>query len=370
MPKLAAMPKEPTGVRPDDRFRMSEPSVWQFWRHGVTSSLLDTYLTCREQCRLAYVEGLNSKNVPLSIEFGSCGHWILEQAYTEFLAKRQDAKHFLKNVRDWVHTWMPKYEKHWRSQVSHPSQKQQDQQELVYGLGEATLPYYFLRWKGDFTGDYGGMPAGVTRPASWEKLEEIFTVPWTYKDGKQTFLRGRRDGLFRDTKGARWIFDTKCRSVITPDEDLAELPFDLQQGTYLYATALEYRQAPRGTMMNIIRRPGQRRGKAESLPKFIERIEKEVSQAKNWGHYFMRYSMKVSPQEIVGFKDRTLGPVMDELRGWWEGSVPHYLNPRGLRSKYGPCSLFKVITQNDTTGCYRRRIPFPELPELNLARAA
>src|SRR5687767_5785188 len=64
-----------------DLFRGEQPSLWKFHEHGVTSSFLNSYLTCKEQTRLCYVEGWGSRTVPLAFEFGTACHWILEQAY-------------------------------------------------------------------------------------------------------------------------------------------------------------------------------------------------------------------------------------------------------------------------------------------------
>ena len=338
-------------------FRGQARSLWNFWEHGVTSSFLSSFLSCREQTRLSYVEGLTSRHTPLAFEFGTCCHWVLEQAYSRL----QVMPVYPQPGAEMVKGWIKQYEKKWLKDTPDPIMRQLEQQELVYGLAEAVLPSYFNRWAGDFNGGTYVYGNTSTAPKKWVNLEEVFNIPYTFSDGRVCPRRGRRDGVFRDRRGKLWVFDTKCRSIINHEDALDTLPSDLQQMFYSDCTETQYGETPAGVIMNIIRRPGQRRGKDESLKAFCERVRKEVENPKNFDHYFVRYELVLDKNDLDEWRQKMLNPLMDDVRAWWEGRAPHYMNPNALISKYGRCPLFLPIVKNDTSMCFRRKKCFSEL---------
>lgn len=346
-------------------FRDEFPSLWNFHEHGVTSSFLNSFLTCREQTRLHYVEGWASRHVPLAFEFGTCCHWILEQAYSPDNIRK--IKPMLETAFEqlplWIQLQVDTYEKKWLEQVTLPSQKQLEQQELVYGMANAILPSYFTRWNGDFLGKYS-YHNGTTAPVKWDSLEEVFEIPYEYPDGLVVPIRGRRDGVFYDKRNKLWVFDTKCRSVINDDDALDTLPFDLQQMLYLYVTRVQKEVNPAGVIMNILRRPGQRRGMDEALTDFLERIAAEYAKPAKFDHHYKRYEMAIDRNEISDWKADMLDPLMLDVRAWYEGTAPHYMNHNALITKYGKCGMFLPICKNEFSQCYRREHCFSELAEV------
>lgn len=342
------------GMQPLSLFRGTELSLWDFFRDGVTSSFLNSFMTCREQTRLSYVQGWGSRRVPLAFEFGTCVHWILEQIYGEPAASWEDTKDIVALIDD--------YQFRWRKEVKMPSKHQLDQQELVYGMAEVVLPFYLQRWAGDFDGKKR-YPSDPEPPAEWLSLEEDFMVPFTFPDGKVVPIRGKRDGVFKTKKGRVKVFDTKCRSIINDDDILDTMPLDLQQMLYLWATQTEMKAPPAGMILNVVRRPGHRRGKEETLADFLERMRQDVSKKARWDHFFVRYEMAITPGEINSWYKDVLTPILHDVRGWWEGRHPHYANHSALVTKYGRCQLFQPIVKNDYTDCYRRDRAFSELGE-------
>lgn len=357
---------------PKSYFRGIQPSLWNFYKHGVTASFLDSFLTCREQTRLAFVEGWSSRDLSLAIEFGSCCHWMLEQTYGSFPSYDDGLKHVWENLADAVTDLIKKYHQKWLSQVDAPTQRQLQQQEFLYGLAEGVLPTYFRRWDGDFNGGKYTFANNTVCPVKWVSLEEVFESQYTYPDGLQVPIRGRRDGVFISPKGGVWIFDTKCRSVIKDDEILETLSSDLQQMLYATVTMKEMKENPQkyggrtvptGTVMNIIRRPGQRQKSYPNLKSLLEKVRSEVSNPKKFDHYFIRYQMVFEKDEIQKWKKETLDPLMLDVRGWYEGTTPHYAAHRNLTTKYGKCFMYLPMVKNDYTQCYRRSVPFNELQE-------
>lgn len=319
-------------------------SRWNFWEEGVSSSLLNLWLTCREQFRLEVVEGWRSHNTPFYFAFGTCSHWCLQQAYAK--PEIPNAKGVAKLVGD--------FERLWKKERPQAPQKQRESQEKVYGLAEALLPTYFQRWAGDFPGEKYPRRHNTVQPKTWEGLEKRFEYTYTYPDGKKVPIRGTRDGLIYDAKRKLWLFDSKFRSVINEEDTLDTLPHDFQQMLYLLVTMEEYKQAPAGTVMNIARRPGHRQGQNEGLREFLKRVAKDVANPKRWDHYFMRVQMDITPREIQEWRTTQLDPLMLDVRAWWEGRAPHYMNPNALISKYGRCQMFNAIVFKNYNGLYRR----------------
>lgn len=363
-------------------FRGGPVGVWDLWRDGVTSTFIDSFLTCREQCRLAYVEGLTSRSLPLALEFGTCIHWCLEQIYGDKAVANDVADPAMRTriataiVDDYIVEW---------GKVNlGPTAAQVEQQELVYGLAEIILPHYLTRWAGDFTGTYDKRwPNATDHPVEWLSLEEHFKIPYVYPDGKQTWLQGRRDGVFLNRQGKMRVFDTKCLSVIDDAVILDTLGINFQGMVYLWVTWQQaiknaiainagdtvYRSkaiaalAPVGSVQNVVRRPGQRRKDGEPLPTFLGRVRADVKDTGRYGHYFTRYQATVVPSEILAWKRSTLDPIMADVRAWYEGTAAHYTSHRNLVTKYGKVGLFDAIVKGDLSNCRKRTNPFPELSE-------
>lgn len=326
-------------------FQGVHPSNWDFWVEGVSSSLLGSWINCREQFRLGVIEGWRNPKTPIYFAFGTCGHWVLQHAYEqEDLPSQKD-----------VRSLVGDYEKLWKSEWPNPPASQKQTMEMVYGLNEAILPTYFRRWAGDFPGEKYPVAHNTARIKKWVALEKRFKIQYVYPDGAFTWINGTRDGLFEDKHGDLRVFDSKFRSVINEADTQETLPSDLQQMLYLWSVLEEKGEAPAGTLMNITRRPGHRRGQQESLKEFFARVAKDVSNPRKWDHNFFRIEMDITKKEILQWKARVLDPLMWDIRGWWEGRHPHYQNPHALISKYGRCSLFNAVVHGNFSGLVRRK---------------
>lgn len=325
-------------------FRRKDESRWSFWEDGVSSSLIALWLQCREQFRLEVVQGWRNFYTPLYFSFGTCGHWILQQAY----AKKDPPD------KTGVRKFVSQFEKLWRKEWPNAPQGQLDVQEQVYGLAEAVMPAYFIRWAGDFPGHKYPCRHNTATPRKWLGLETQFSVEHVFKDGKVLRVRGTRDGMLEDAKNELRVFDSKFRSVINEEDTLDALPKDLQQMLYNWATWEDTGQCPGGTTMNIVRRPGHRRGKEESWKNFFSRISKDLHDPKKWDHNFIRMEMDITKREIEDYYENVLSPIFEDMRAWWEGRSPHYMNPNALVSKYGRCAMFQPITTGRFPGMFQR----------------
>lgn len=353
-PKAPAITVKKAAIQLPSGF--AHTKFWNLYKHGLTASSIEKWLSCHEQFRLTYVEGWSSHNVSMAIEFGSCVHWVLEQVYqkgnTEFPTPKE------------VELLVLDYQQYWEKLVQAPTATQLEQQEMVYALAEATLPSYFRRYNGDLTGNYNFKLEGVDAPVKWVKLEEVFKYDYKMPDGRIIPLRGRKDGTFLNKKDQLFVFDTKTKGQINEETIAAMLPVHFQMMLYLWIEAQQSEIYPRGVQLNIYRRPLLRRGKEESLPDFALRVKTDCSQQSRFDHYFTRLQMVITKSEINHWHDTTLLPILTAIQQWYHGISPHYATHAALGT-YGPCDTFGMILNGDQTGLYKRRHVFPELPEVN-----
>ena len=299
--------------------KMKEDNMgWDLYKNGISVSFLQSFLTCQEQCRLKYIEGWMPKKVPLSMQFGSLCHKILE----------------LHNVEEGTKAYRKEFKK--EKDLILPSEY--EQLEMAELLAEAIMPAYFEAWGAN------------DKKRKWLVKEHRFSMK---VEGVK--FKGFLDGVFRDDQGGIWLFESKFMSQIDDDVIQDSITFDLQCMAYLkYLTTRYDPKTIKGVCYNIVRRPGQRRGANESLQKFQARIKNEVSKLSNRDHYFKRWLMHITPEEIDKYWDKVLLPVVRHVIHWWDNGMPSYPNPMSLVTKYGKCDMFDLIVFDRTEG-YRKR---------------
>lgn len=340
--------------------------VWNLFRDGVTTSFLDVWNDNKEEARLAYVEGWTPNSTPLALEYGTCMHWCLEQLYRNWSGTAPDM------AEETCHHYVEQYKQVWTSLNRDPSTEAIQQQELVYGFAEITLPNYLKRWDGDFTGKYTHMENPSTHPKKFISLEEEFSVPYVYPDGLTIDLHGKRDLVFAGKDGMERVLDSKCLSMVKDEQIMDMYPTDLQQMTYLLVRFIETGKMPVGSVKNIIRRPGHRRGNKrgvdEPLVDFLARIKTDVSDVRQWDQkskdttgWFVRFEMTITEQELLEWKLNTFDPMMLDLRNWFEGKAPHYSVDKHAVTSYGPSRMYAPLIKKDFSRVYKRTRPFPEL---------
>lgn len=348
--------------------------IWNFWRDGVTPSMLKAFDEDRKGAELKYVQGWTARSEGMGIAFGNCMHRCLEWVYDEF------PKITEKNVFDGsvdnttlkvaCDTFVVQYKHEWAASHPDPTTETLQQQELVYGIAQATLPSYIKRWSGDFWGKYDFMPNPSSHPVTYEALEGEFKVPYVYPDGMCVWLRGKRDMKFRDSKSNKFVLDTKCLSVISDRDIINMFPVDLQQNCYLLADLIDTGEMALGVIKNVIRRSAHKRKKDESLPDFLKRMAEDIADAKQWDvkgpkgettGWFARFEMQTSETELLDWKANWLDPLMQDVRMWVEGITPNYPTEGGMAGKYGTSDVFEPIVNSNYNNLYQRSKPFPEL---------
>jgi hypothetical protein len=322
-------------------------------RDGVTYSLLSTFLDCRYKARF-YLQGWSSKFYGFALVFGGVTHKILEWVYDDF----RNGKLTHVPTDQYVKRQIRRVEKLWHSENPTPVPSMLEHIELTLLLLEGVLPIYFQYWKKDF------------ESVQWERVETVFNLPFTVtsRDGvtMKTRLRGKVDGSYRlprkrsKVMSRPWLFETKTKSRMNESTLADILPFDTQANIYLGALRQLDGTVPSGLLYNIIRRPGLRQKKGESLPAFATRVKDDVAVRPDF--YFVRMEVSVTEQEMDAFREGLSDLVSDFLL-WWKGDQGHYRNTNHCENKFGTCPFIGLCLRNDTTGYHKREKLFQELEE-------
>jgi hypothetical protein len=319
-------------------------------RDGVTFSLLTTFKNCREKARL-FLNGWASTKNSLGTVFGSLTHGVNQRMYEDVMSGK------LTKVpsEDYIKAVCRKVETIWKEENPRADAESLQYLEFSMILLEALMPLYFRYWGKDFQ-------------FIWNRVESEFKVPIEieHPSGKiiKTFIRGKMDGSFRRrTTGRPSLFETKTKAYLGErgEGDLADiLPHELQANIYLIHLWWLEKVLPEGLLYNIIRRPGLRQKKKESVVKFARRVAEDVR--KRPEYYFVRIQMLVTKKDLER-NELELRDLVSDFILWWNGLAGHYKNSDYCQNKYGTCANLPICARGDYTGFYRRDKVFRELAD-------
>ncbi len=325
-------------------------------RDGVTFSLLTSWKNCRERARL-FLNGWTSKRGSLGLVFGSLLHGILQRMYERV---QTDSGRLSKSayVALQVKEAIKEVEAIWHKENPRADGETLQYLEFSMILLEALMPVYFRYWAKDLQ-------------FQWDRVEHEFKnameVEHPSKPGRRlkTFIRGKMDGSFRKDKTMRrsWLFETKSKSNLGEkgEGELADiLPHELQSNIYLLNLAREEKVLPKGLLYNIIRRPGLRQKKKESVLKFARRVAQDIEKRPEW--YFIRIQMTVEQRDL-NRAELELNDMVGDFMLWWNGLAGHYRNSDACQNKYGTCPMLPICSRGDYSGFYKRKTVFRELAD-------
>lgn len=322
--------------------------LWD-WTKGITQSGIESFLACREQFALGYVDGWAPRKFSEALEFGSMFHFMQEKigsAPPEIIAKE-----------------VTKSYEATRKKTILPSEL--NDLELTLAKVEAIFPLYVECWQED------------DAKIQWLEHEQVFRVDHKFLtvDGapSQTTLTGMRDKGYR-RNGNLGLFETKTKSSIDDVAIQDGLRADLQTLLYLLALRYEYNEEPKEILYNIVRRPQLKLKKDEHVSAFKQRIIEDIKERPEW--YFRRFEVTVVPGDIDLFVETTLDPVLRNMLQWWESiktdptkrweSPYHYRSLPALMTKYGKAWHYNLTVRGLKNEYYRKSSPFPELELSNL----
>lgn len=357
------------GATEDDIKNMSNRPLWKGPEiDGITFSLLNRYLTDKERFRIYTYEGLAPKQAFSHIlEFGNMWH-ICE----ETIAKKDGNGLWKESLKDYA----VKLCKRFPYNVTDI--------DKWYNVCLALFPVYrkFRKEREKYN-------------KRTSLLSEYpFHVRIHLPSGYNVLLRGKWDSVYilrKDGQLGIWLHENKTKGEIDEERIGKQLKYDLQ--TMLYLVALrqhckgKFRYPVMGVVYNVVRRPlsggkytirqhapSKKNPNGESKQDFYKRLNQVFNEDPK--HFFKRWVVKITDDDIDKFQQQTLIPLLTELCVWWStiveckgnpfGAIPglHYRMPYGIYnplSDNGHTEYDDYLDSGNTAGLEIKQTVFPEL---------
>lgn len=305
------------------------PDDYDLKRDGITQSLLSDF----QCCPLRFLLGINRWELVEGdrvFEFGNIYHDILDRC---FQLSRFPSKATLKG-------WLKNYSRKRKKELSSMALYEFDKQ---LALAEMILQEYFKHYDDEFENIQVDVP------------EQLFDI-----DFYGFRLKGKKDlRFYYYNKDNVWLMEHKTKGRI--EEDILEdvLNFDLQNLFYLTADDIEYEAGMKNVLYNIIRNPGHKFGKDETLEQYIERIRKFIQ--KDPDYFFIRYACPYTEQNKKRFVNE-LKIKLELLNQFMEGFIPFYRNECACKMPF-KCKYLRACSSGKLVGYKQRDKMFPELED-------
>lgn len=337
---------------------------------GITFSLLSRFLCCRERFRLLVVEGLKTgEGFNHRLEYGNMWH-TCEEAYAQSRKDPTVSKRWKESVNATLTTYAQKLYQ------DYPLSR--DEIEKWYEVCKLQFPFYVNYW--DYKTKQRGTEHRVSLPGMQEK---VFDMTYNLPSGRTVRLKGKWDSVDLVGIGRNQhieLMENKTKGDIVPEQIIRQLTFDLQTMLYLVTLRQHYDSDDseydgsmvQGVLYNVVRRPlsGGKgtivRHKAkgskpeEAKSDYYRRVAQYIANEPE--HYFMRWQVSITQEDIIKFKRECLDPILEQLCDWWTwinlGKDPFHRNLQqaGLDVKAGggvhfryPYGIYNPLTEGKPT---------------------
>lgn len=310
--------------------------LWNLPENGLTQSLVNTFFICPERLRLEYGEGYSEKKTPDHLQFGNVFHKVVELKYSnpEF-----NDKDLTRVIEEEIVKQLHKVE------FAMTDEKVEIAIERLHAMVEVTARQYFKY--------YEKKDANI----SWESMEEVFQVECESLSGRKTKLNGKKDGIIRDSKGGKWLFETKTKGDISDSSLMDRLKYDLQVNMYIYAEELATGERPIGVLYNLVKRPALRMKVNENPFTFAARCEDDIKALPS--DYFRRYEVFIDEGEHFKWREE-FKSQLDIIWDWWDGKY-RFKNSGACYGAWGPCKFIPLCSSGSEAQLIKRTDVFPEL---------
>jgi len=305
------------------------PSEYTLRYTGITQSLIMNWLSCRRKFMLS----INRYEAETSINMtglGSMGHGILEEIY-KYGKIPSDKK-----INKWIDKWIKKNKKDLRGKTTEDIEL--DATKIFILMSE-----YVQHYKKDF------------KVLKVIDIEKEFAIKIKVND-KTILLRGKRDGRFITGK-KNVIMEHKFKARISEDPIELKLSFDFQNLFYLVTSDIELKKIFNEVIYNIIRNPGMRPHKGETLKKYGIRLRKDIQSRPEF--YFIRYRVNYSEKDKKKFREE-LNLKLSEIHDCIKGKLPTYKNEASCVTGW-ECKYLRACSSNCMNGFKQKEKLFSEL---------
>ena len=312
----------------DDEHSAPRRPFWDLWEDGVRETLLESFVRCRETCRLQFLEGWSSHARYQTHELRDAVRWSQWKARRAALFEPE----MLVN----------KYRRLWTKYVPDPPAERVWKQEVVFAYTQVFLEAAFRHWPDDLQ-------------RTWTAVCPTTRVPWMYPDGRTAPVGGRVLGM-EDGSGRLWLFDT----YLAPHSTIRQLkewgPLSLRTALGLYVLRQITGKMPAGVIFNLLDRP------VYAWPETARDLEDAIQQSRRQFEAvpracLHRAQVRIPRRRFDQCVNGLLAPLMNDVRAWAEGGN-HYLNAANL---YPYTEMYAAVVRGDFSRCYRRKSAFGPL---------
>lgn len=304
--------------------------AWDLYRDGISSSFIRAWLQCREKVFLNYSQGHTRLMTKDALRFGQFFHRVLE-LYKPLTAKQA---------------------------------VQQAMEEIKQGLNWGLLPADVVSFYHEIELKTLLLIQGYERHYNsddslmWIDRERYFKI-----NLYGVPVCGIIDGIFEDSNGCVWLFESKTTSRMNLSLKEQLLSMDLQ--TLLYSRVL-IEMFPdrtfRGIYYNVIRKPQLRQRKNELPAEFYNRIAIDIQSRP--GFYFNRIEHVMFKNQVIEWGDKILKPILNDIQRWYAGKLAHYKNPTACNGDFGICFYFPICSRGDHSQFRKKTRPYEHHPEI------
>lgn len=296
---------------------------------GITQGLIMCFLKCRREFMLRLDEwGKESKKITFAN--GSITHDSLDMIYTHYKSTGEPPS--LLGIKAFINSY----------DTANPSWLGAGHKEeipKIKAVAYVIVSEYMRHYSKDFeTMEIIG-------------AENVFDVIW-----KGYRLRGKKDLRFR-IAGDKWLIETKTMARIDEGEIKDKISFDFQSQFYTHAEEVEYKERVCGVIYNVVRNPGHKIGKDESLKTFSDRLRKSIR--KDPEHFFKRWSIPYTDSDKKEFQTE-LFYKLQEIDMLLHGKLHVYRNEKNCVTRF-QCSFLRACASGKLVGYNQDNKLFCEL---------
>jgi len=310
--------------------RKKEPIPFSLKRDGITQSLLTSWRKCPTRTRIA-MKGYYIPGASKALIFGSVFHSALEWSLSQ-LKERAGIPEWFSEPSVLLEL-MDALKNEFQDEYNEANGDGKSFFDESYEMVPIIIPRYFKYWKEDFFGD---------TKKEFVEIERSFSTPFN----DLITLRGKRDGIYAEPSGAKWLMEHKTKGMI-PEEALSmTISRDLQVMMYSLAYYLETGEHLRGVLYNIIRRPGLRKKAIESRTQFMQRVLEDIDSRPQ--HYFIRFPAPVSVTAIEAFRIKFEKEINRFIEWTQEDEKFDIQHTHECTSMFGKCPFLQLCDSEGT----------------------
>ncbi len=301
---------------------------YDIFKHGVTQSLITKFRNCPVATRL-YLKGFASGDgMSMPLQFGNDFHDVMEAILPS--SSENPYIDVVNSVPSFVNDQEAKPER--METYDSASADNMQMMETSLAMLEPVVKAFFNFHEDLFYGEEGYK---IYMDDQGAFLEREFCIDV----GAGIPARGKIDGLCEDGNGDLWLLEHKTKSQINEDALLMTVPRDMQVNLYMEAVRQITGKRPKGVLYNVVRRPGLRRKKSETLTDFVNRIKEDI--AERPAHYFKMFLVSITEAEHE-YQVELINNEMIRFRLWF--MKEENLDPQHTHEcvgVYGQCPFIK-----------------------------